>query len=467
MAAPRFIRKPVWTRGRRRWRFFPGDILAQLATGVLLNQENCLRVFGSEGKLFVPEPFVPPSEGKDATIILTKNGEAAETIIVRTETPLYALEADAVGDAIARGEKESHFMSVADTLGNMATLDAWRKSAGLTYASEKPEASFGTISGSPLRRRSESKMPYFTVPGVPIPVSRLVMGCDNQSTLPHATAMFDDFFERGGNMFDTAYIYAGGQQERLLGRWIAQRGLRKQVAVMVKGAHTPECHPEALTRQLKESLERLQIDSADIYLLHRDNVAVPVGEFVDVLNEHAQAGRIRAFGGSNWTLERLREARVYAEKKGLRAFDCVSNNFSLARMVDPVWGGCESAAEPAFKQWLAETRTTLLAWSSQARGFFTDHAHPEKFDDAELARCWYSEDNFKRRARAIELARHRNVAPINIALAFVLNQPFPAAALIGPRQISETVSTFAALGLELSEAELHWLNLESDETGYE
>jgi predicted dehydrogenase/aryl-alcohol dehydrogenase-like predicted oxidoreductase len=443
---------------------FPGDILAQLSTGVLLNQENVLRVFGSDGNIFVPSPFVP---GEDTTIVLTKNGQAAETIQVHAGQPLYALEADAVGDAVARGDRESPCMPVADTLGNMAALDAWRRSAGLLYASEKPAADFPTISRQPLVRRADAKMPFLALPGVALPVSRLVLGCDNQSTMPHAAAMFDDYFARGGNTFDTAFVYGGGTQERLLGRWIQQRNLRDQVNVIVKGAHTPHCTPEWLTRELAESFERLQIDCADIYLMHRDNLDVPVGEFVDVLNEHAQAGRIRAFGGSNWTLDRLRAARAYAEKKGLQPFRCVSNNFSLARMVSPVWGGCESAAAPAFRQWLAETQTTLLAWSSQARGFFTGRAHPDRREDEELVRCWYSDDNFQRRARAIELARHRGVAPINIALAYVLNQPFAAAALIGPRTIAETVSTLGALGLQLSAVELKWLNLESDEPGYE
>jgi predicted dehydrogenase/diketogulonate reductase-like aldo/keto reductase len=446
---------------------FPGDIFAQLSTGVLLNQENGLRVFGTGGNLVVPSPYVPARDGGDTTFLLTRNGQPAETITVHADEPLYALEADAVGDAIRRGAKESPFMPVADTLGNMATLDAWRKSAGFAYASEKPGFDFPTVSRQPLRQRADAKMPCLNVPGVSTPVSRLVIGCDNQQTMPHASAMFDDFFERGGNTFDTAYIYGGGAQERLLGRWIARRGLRDEVVVLVKGAHTPECNPEALTRQLQESLERLQTDHADIYLMHRDNVDIPVGEFVDVLNEHARAGRIRAFGGSNWTLERLREAHAYAEKKGLQPFRCVSNNFSLARMVSPVWSGCVSAGDPAMKQWLTETKTTLLAWSSQARGFFTERAHPGKTDDAELVRCWYSDDNFKRRERAVELAKQKGVAPINIALAYVLSQPFATAALIGPRSIAETVSTWGGVGLELTAAELRWLNLESDEPGYE
>jgi aryl-alcohol dehydrogenase-like predicted oxidoreductase len=179
------------------------------------------------------------------------------------------------------------------------------------------------------------------------------------------------------------------------------------------------------------------------------------------MNEHHRAGRMRAFGGSNWSLARLQEARAYAEKKGLQPPTCVSNNFSLARMVSPVWTGCVSATDPAFKQWLAETQTSLLAWSSQSRGFFTDRAHPDKREDEELVRCWYSDDNFERRARAVELAGQKNVQPIHIALAYVLNQPFSTFALIGPRLISETASTCQGLPLTLTPEELRWLNLES------
>ena len=108
--------------------------------------------------------------------------------------------------------------------------------------------------------------------------------------------------------------------------------------------------------------------------MHRDNLDVPVVEFVEVLNEHVQAGRIRVFGGSNWSLERIQEANAYAESKGLQGFGIVSNNFSLARMVDPVWKGCIAASEAKQKAWFEETKTPLLSWSSQARGFFTDRA---------------------------------------------------------------------------------------------
>lgn len=441
---------------------FPGGILAQLSTGVNLNQDNGLRVFGSEGQLHAPSPFLFSVSGGTSEIHLTKNGQKPETILVKTADYLYGLEADAVGDAVAQGKKESPFMPVADSLGNMLALDSWRQGAKLTYESEKVDADFPTFDRAPLNKRADVSIPRASMPGVSFPVSRLILGCDNQITMPYATAMFDDFFARGGNMFDTAYVYMGGLQERLLGRWIEQRGLRKEVAVIAKGAHTPLCRPEFLTSQLQESLSRLRTDYADVYLMHRDNPDIPVGEFVDVLNEHLKAGRIRAFGGSNWSLERLREANAYAEKKGLRKFECVSNNFSLARMVKPVWAGCISAKDAEFAAWLRETNTALLAWSSQARGFFTDRAHPDNRSDAELANSWYSDDNFQRRDRAIQLAEKKGVLPIHIALAYVLAQPFPTFALIGPRHISETVSSLQGLEVTLTPGEMSWINLETD-----
>ena len=439
---------------------FPGGILAQLSTGVGLNQDSGVRVFGSERSLHLPTPYVMARDGGSSSIFLTRNGSGKpEEIVINTDDYLYALEADSVGDALAQGKLESPHMTIADTLGNMATLDTWRSSARFVYESEKPAFSFPTVSRDTLRKRVDAPMTYGTIPGVGIPVSRLIFGCDNQQTITHAAAIFDDFFERGGNAFDTAYIYGNGHQEQLLGRWIAQRGIRSQVAVIAKGAHTPFCTPEFLDRQFRTSLDRLQTDYADIYLMHRDNLQVPVGEFVDVMNEHHCAGRIKAFGGSNWTLARLQETEAYAAKKGLQKFTCVSNNFSLARMVSPVWTGCVSAKEPEFMKWIAETGISLLAWSSQARGFFTDRAHPDRQEDAELVRCWYSEDNFRRRERAIELARRKGVAPINIALAFVLRQPFSSFALIGPRLISETVTSCHGLTVELTREELRWLDL--------
>lgn len=300
-----------------------------------------------------------------------------------------------------------------------------------------------------------------TLAGLNKTASRLVMGVDNQTTLEAATQMFDDFLERGGNTFDTAYVYGGGVCERIFGQWLTARGVRDDIVLIAKGAHTPHCDPESLSNQLIESLERLQTNQADVYMMHRDNPAVPVGEFVDVLNQHRAAGRIQVFGGSNWSLERVKAANQYAASRHLQGFTVVSNQFSLARMVEPPWAGCLAASDTAYRAWLTETQTTLLPWSSQARGFFV-RAAARDTSDPELVRCWYAPDNFARLERVRVLAERRAVQPIHVALAYVLHQPFPVHPLIGPRSVEETASSFSAIALHLTPEECAWLNLETD-----
>lgn len=331
--------------------------------------------------------------------------------------------------------------------------------AGVKHASEQSESIDQKL---PLTRRllranRFAEIPKAALPGLLKPVSRLVLGIDNQRTAPHLAAMADDFVERGGNAFDTAFIYGGGLQERLLGWWMEHRGIRKEVVVTVKGAHTPECDPSNLRRQFALSLERLRTDYTDIYIMHRDNSDIPVGEFVDVLDELHRAGKIGVYGGSNWSMERLQAANDYAKRAGRKPFQVVSNNLSLARMVEPVWSGCVSAKGSVWRQWLLENEMALLAWSSQARGYFVDGALAH---DPETLRCWDSDDNQERRRRAVELAREKGVTPINIALAFVLSQPFRSLALFGPRTIEEMRTSLPGLDFVLSPEELAWLDLE-------
>lgn len=441
---------------------FENDIIANLATGVAVNQDNVVKIFGSEGNITIPSPWVPSREGGTTKIIVKRNDEKESSeIVISTNEWLYGIEADTVAEFLENREAKFPAMSHADSLGNILMLDAWRREIGLEYDAEKPAHFTKPVHKRPLAVKPNSKMKYGRIAHLEKDISRLIMGVDNQTNFPHAAVLFDDFFERGGNCFDTAHIYGGGKCEKVLGEWVKSRNIRDKIVILGKGAHTPGCNPENLTLELKISLERLQMDCLDIYMLHRDDPKIPVGEFIDVLNEHVRAGRIKAFGGSNWTLKRIEEANDYATRKGLQGFSAVSNNFSLARMINPQWDGCLSASEPKFKNWLQKTQMPLMAWSSQARGFFVpERAKPELRTDESLVHCWYSDDNFQRQARAFELAKKKNVYPVAIALAYVLYQPFPTFPLIGPRALSETKTSFEALTIELTQDELKWLNLE-------
>ncbi|MET4780666.1 aldo/keto reductase [Glaciihabitans sp. UYNi722] len=434
---------------------FASGVTAHVTSGVGLQGRNEVVVFGSAGRLTLPEPWLP-NIVDGSTIEIARVGEPVEVIAV-APAHAYALQADAAAEFAAEGQAPQ--MNWADSLGNARTLDQWRAAVGLVYPFEQPTALVPTASGLPLAVDAGNVMPYGQIAGIDKRMSRLILGCDNQTTLPHASAMFDDFVERGGNAFDTGYIYGNGLMEKLLGQWVTNRGIRDDIVIVGKGAHTPYCDPESLTRQLLETLDRLQTDHLDLYLMHRDNPDIPVGDFVDVLDEHARAGRISAFGGSNWTIPRFEAANEYARANDKQGFAALSNHFGLARALDVPWAGCEHATDPESKKWLEETLTPLLPWSSQARGFFTGRADPADRSDAELVRCYYSDDNFERLARARWLGAERGVAPTAIALAYVLAQKFPTFALIGPRSIEETRTSMEGLRVELSDEQVRWLDL--------
>ena len=440
---------------------FPGGATASLRTGVRLADPQSATITGSRGVIRLSDPW---GLGEEQVIELDVVGEEPRRLEI-PRASAYALEADALVRA-AREGAEVPELTAENSLGQARALDAWREELSLRFPFETDTADIPTLTGRPLQAGSVPTgagvpMAYGSIPGVDKQVSRLVMGCDNQMNLAHASAMFDAFFEMGGTTFDTAFIYGGGYIEKLVGQWVRNRGVREDVVMITKGAHTPHCDPESITRQLEESLERQGTDYADLYMMHRDNTDIPVGEFVDVMDEHLRAGRIRAYGGSNWTPERVDEANAYAKANGRTGFTILSNHFGLAEALDVPWAGCVHATDPDSKAWLEERGIALLPWSSQARGFFTGRAHPEDRSDAELVRCYYSDENFERLARAEELGAERGVPATAIALAFVLHQQFPTFALFGPRSIGEMRSSTLGLGVELSAQEMAWLDLRS------
>jgi aryl-alcohol dehydrogenase-like predicted oxidoreductase len=252
--------------------------------------------------------------------------------------------------------------------------------------------------------------------------------------------LWEAFLEAGGTCFDTARHY-GDKTESALGHLVERRGIRNEIVLVGKGAHTPHCRPEAVAPQLDRSLELLRTDRVDLYLLHRDDPAVPVGEFVDAVDAEARAGRVRAVGVSNWTAERFEAFNAYAASQARTPATVLSNQLSLAEMLEPVWDGCLRADIG----WHERTQTPLLAWSAQARGFFSGRRR-----DREVRRCWDSRDNRGRRRRAEALAKPLGVPPVAVALAWVLAQRFPTLAVVGPRDRDELAACLAAPEIALS-----------------
>ena len=322
-------------------------------------------------------------------------------------------------------------------------------------------------------------MKYGKVTGLDKDVSRLCQGTDmiGSSRLDKSLGILDAAFEQGINCFDCAHIYgADGDDEKTFARWVHTRGLRDEVVLFDKVTHPIAdddiITPEWIAEEIDISLDRLQFDHIEILALHRDDPRTPAGEIVAVLNEYNAAGKIGAFGGSNWTVERLKEANGYAAANGLKPMTVSSPQYSLAEMVNPIWPGCVGlggAGHAADRKWYAENDVAIFSWSSLGRGFLSGRVTRENADQAkkgvleeDVVKAMYCEDNFKRLDRAWELAGEKGVSVPQIALAFVLAQPMKTHPFTGGANADEIAQNVSCLDVELTAAELAWLDLAAD-----
>jgi aryl-alcohol dehydrogenase-like predicted oxidoreductase len=320
-------------------------------------------------------------------------------------------------------------------------------------------------------------MKYGKVPGIDKQISRIVHGTimATSKEIDKSLAVLDSALEHGINTFDTAHVYGSGDNERTVGRWVGERGIRENIVIIGKGAHhntdRNRVTPWDITADIHDSLARFKFDYIDLYLLHRDDPTKPVGPIIETLNEHLAAGRIRAFGGSNWTHHRIQEANAYAQAHGLTPFIASSPNFSLAEQLQEPWANCITISGPAgaeAREWYSREGMALFTWSSLAGGFFSGRFTRDNLDqfdnyyDKLAVQCYCAEDNFRRLDRVKELAGEKGVTIAQIALAYVLNQPANIFALTAGANDAEIRANVEAGEITLTPEELAWLDLKHD-----
>ena len=437
---------------------FNTDIRAIIISYINEEYENSLRIKSQDKEIFVEQPWhCGQFQNQKAFVKLIKYDEI-QVFEIKDVIGLFTRVFVEASNCILEGKIESSFMSHADSLSNSIWLDRWLDGMKVQYPANSVQSS--SLANSVFLNNS-NKLKSIQIPELQKELSPIVFGCDNQINEVHAFAMFDYFYSQGGKIFDTAYIYNNGLSDRYLGNWINSRNLN-DVVVLGKGAHTPDCIPEKIKPQIEESLSRGNISKLDIYCLHRDNLDIPSGEFIDALNEVRDEGLISYLGASNWTLERFSEANEFAQNNDKVGFKVLSNNFSLANMNEPVWPGCVHCHD-GFLDYLIENDIFLFPWSSQARGFFLEKdlfPKAEHFANPTLEeekRVWHSKANLLRRDKCFELADQLGCLPIELALAYVLNKHPNIFPLVGPRSIYESESCMQASKINLSKDQLDWL----------
>ena len=201
------------------------------------------------------------------------------------------------------------------------------------------------------------------------------------------------------------------------------------------------------------------------YILHRDDPTKPVDEIVEALNEMKALGRIRHFGGSNWTMKRVQEANAYAEAHGLTGFTALSPNYCMARLCFDPWGGSVTISgdeNAPYRRWLAENRIPVLSYSALGRGFLSGKY---RTDGPAIEEClnrgpimeYYYPENVERLRRAEKMALEKGVPVSEIAIAWLLASPMDVLPIMTPTGESHIDSALHALTLRLTPEERRWL----------
>jgi len=278
-----------------------------------------------------------------------------------------------------------------------------------------------------------------------------------RSRLEQELRRIDALVEAGCTAFDLAASYQLGGTERLFGRWLASRGLRDRLFLVGKGGHPyPGIRPnrlgaEALAADLHASLRRLGVEHLDLYLLHRDFPDAPIEPMVRMLAAAHREGKIRGWGVSNWTVERIEAIQAAAAAEGLPAMAASSPHLSLVDWVRPPWSGSVSIAGPAGRQaraFHAQTQLPALAWSPLGSGFLTGDRND---------RCYGSPANVARRERVRALARERGWTPAQVGLAYLFSQPFPVSAVVAASTGEKMRENMAAGAFRLTAGEVEAL----------
>ncbi len=316
-------------------------------------------------------------------------------------------------------------------------------------------------------------MEYRYCPELGKNLSRLVYGTGSGRIMDgdedSAGKCLEMAWEAGFRVFDSAHSY--GRAEENLGQWLTSKN-REEMVILDKG-----CNPgmagsddvmnrDTICRQLEQSLQKLHTDYIDIYLLHRDDPAVPVDEIVDTLNDLKRQGMIRMFGGSNWEYTRVRDACDYAEKNGLTAFQAAGPSCSIVPMVRDPWGrsvGLTGEKYADSRAWYRKDQMYLFTYSSLGRGFLSGKYSPLRGDD--IHQClpeapiteYDCPENAETLRRAEVLAQKRNCSVSQICLAYLLRLPLNLYPLVSPGTREHIEDNVSAFQIHLTEEDCTWL----------
>ncbi|GGI04046.1 MAG TPA: aldo/keto reductase [Staphylococcus sp.] len=251
--------------------------------------------------------------------------------------------------------------------------------------------------------------------------------------------------DNGVTLLDTAFIYGPGRSEELVGEVVKEYD-RKDVVIATKGAHYFEGEetklsndPEFLKEQVENSLKRLQTDYIDLYYIHFPDDETPKDEAVAALQELKDAGKIKAIGVSNFTLEQLKEAN----KNG--NVDVIQHEYNLL-----------NRENEHILEYTAENDITFIPYFPLAAGLLAGkYDENTTFDDLRADKPEFQGEQFKENLKKVdklrEIAQEHNVEVAHIVLAYYLTKPSLDVIIPGAKRNDQVIDNLTTLDVQLTE----------------
>ena len=277
-----------------------------------------------------------------------------------------------------------------------------------------------------------------------------------------AFSLMDRFVEMGGTHIDTARLYADGRSEEIVGRWVRERKAF-DIQVSTKGGFPKAESPDVgrlsdkeIREDLDKSLKATGFDCIDFYWLHQDDEKRSAGEITETLNALAKEGKIRAFGVSNWTTERVEESNRYAEEHGIMKISASQMRFNPAVMNEDGKIAHLVGMDKESFIYYKEKNIPVVAYSSQAKGVFSKMAETGEDSLSDKAKKRYlNEENAKTLAVLIKLAKEHGISVASLICSafcsFTEPEVFP---LIGGRKLSQIEDSVKGADTLISKEEL-------------
>lgn len=263
-----------------------------------------------------------------------------------------------------------------------------------------------------------------------------------------ADRIFDQYLDVGGNLIDSAHVYSDwvpgeiARSERVVGDWLRRSGKRDQVVLITKGGHpdmtpkVPDMFANRCTRQemisdLNASLKQLGTDYVDLYFYHRDDRSIPIEEAVEIMQDFVREGKIRYYGCSNWSVERMKAADTYCKEKGYRGFIADQSLLNVGMkymnpMPDPTLAYTRGEA---YQYHIDNPRNLMMPYMGVCSGFFYIlHSNPEaaKFSN------YYTPGNLKVAKRLDEICEKYSCTLTQAILGYFRTREFACVPLYGP-----------------------------------